>query len=74
LVYNYSRKTKFCAEYGSMDIYYNFSHPIILSLTFCPAQGYPLKILAPIPLGVINPQHQPFISPIFNENIEPAMI
>jgi hypothetical protein len=57
-----------------MDIYYNFSHPIILSHTFCPAQGYPLRILAPTFLGVINRQHQPFISPIFNENIEFAMI
>ncbi len=87
-----------------MDTYYNFSHHVSLSFTFCPAQGYPLRFLAPIqvyalpirfqeifqqsltllymllvlqlrpPLNIINPQHQPFISPDSSKNTEPTMI
>jgi hypothetical protein len=90
-----------------MDTCYDLSHHVLLSLTFCPAQGYPLRFLAPtqvyelpiglsrnVPpkspsnallymllvlqlkllLGIIKPQHQPFINPNSNKNTEPTMI
>ncbi len=88
-----------------MDTCYDLSHLVFLSLTFCQAQGYPLRFLAPTqvyelpigfsrkvpprslldallymllvlqlrpPLGVINLQHQSFISPNSNKNTKPA--
>jgi hypothetical protein len=40
--------TKFYEKYGSMNVCYNFFHPIFLSHTFCPIQRIPTKrFLAP---------------------------
>ncbi len=90
-----------------MDTCYDLSHHVPLSFTFCLAQGYPLRFLAPtqvyelpiglsrkVPpesptnallymllilqlkplLGIIKPQHQPFVIPNSNKNTEPAVI
>ncbi len=46
LACNYLGKTKFYAEYGSMDILYSLSRFVPLSPTFCPTQGYPPRFLA----------------------------
>jgi hypothetical protein len=63
LACNYLGKIDFCAEYGSMDIYYNLSHSVPLSFTFCPTQGYPLRFLAfthmyALPIGFQERFHQ----------------
>jgi hypothetical protein len=37
-------KAKFCAKYGSMDMFYNLSQYVPLLPTFCSTQGYPTKV------------------------------
>jgi hypothetical protein len=58
LACNYLGKIELCAEYGSMDNYYNLSHYVPLSPMFCPTQGYPLRFLALIHMYALPTRFQ----------------
>jgi hypothetical protein len=41
---NHLGKEEFYVGYGSMDIFYNLSHFVPFLPTFCPTQGYLIKV------------------------------